>query len=161
MKKKKSNFYIELFLQPTKNLVVLSKSIRVPLKTSEVLRASVTVTWFPFGTWTFSRWHVLISAERPHFFTPIQQRMFLCLCELAVMENITLGKLGLPLKITVVFLLFTKGSIFCLRKSTGLDFFFFLSIFLLYFNTYLTVSSLFIYLTAFLHNVNSFGEDGN
>lgn len=107
----------------------------------------------------FSQWHLLISAvQPPHFFTSIQQRMFLCLCETA-MENITIAKLVLPAKITAVFLVSTK--MFCLRKSAGLVLFFFEIIFLLCFNIYLTVSSLFICLTASPHNVNSFGEDGN
>lgn len=110
----------------------------------------------------FSQWHLLISAvQPPHFFTSIQQRMFLCLCETAVMENITIANLGLPAKITAVFLVSTKRPMFCLRKSAGLVLFFFEIIFLLCFNIYLTASSLFICLTASLHNVNSFGEDGN
>lgn len=77
------------------------------------------------------------------------------------MENITLAKLGIPAKMTAVFLVFTKGSMFFLRKSTGLVLYFYETIFLLCFNIYLIVSSVFICLTASLHNVNSFGEDGN
>lgn len=110
----------------------------------------------------FSQWYLLISAlQPPHFFTSIQQGMFLCLCEAAVKENITIAKSGFPAKITAVFLISTKRPMLCLRKSAGLVLFFFKIIFLLCFNIYLIVSLLFICLTASLHNVNSFGEDGN